>query len=399
MMAATKVARVGVGVVAARGVQTGGGAAHMSTAASEHWYHARTGAPCYEVPWATNPALRRPPEIRDARRLALLPSVTTVLGIVNRPGIQYWRMQQFLQAVREVHAQRLPAVFATAAAAGAAAGGAESTSPESLEEAGRESELAFEDVQGGLDDVSWREIQQLYSRKVLQAAEIGSQVHALLEQHIRWRFRASSLADRTPAAWPATFEPMRDAVDQWLDAQVEAVVHVERSFASPYGYGGKVDLVCQMRDGSVGVCDFKTQAARRKFTLHSYWPAQLAGYAVGLGVPTARLLNICLDTINPGTCLIKDWSRPATAPADAAGAAQDANEPYWEAFRLAFLLWCSPLGRQFEPARDVPGCVPMPHWAHVLEDVGRNGARAGVLGPDDGAGDTGYGAGRSAGAV
>ena len=174
---------------------------------------------------------------------------------------------------------------------------------------------------------------------------------------------------------------MRDAVDHWLDEAVEAVIYVERPFACRYGYGGKVDLVCRLRDGSTAVCDFKTQAARKRFTLHSYWPCQLAAYAVGLGVPTARLLNVCLDTVTPGTFLVKDWTADGATADGATAADGHANAPYWEAFRLAYLLWCSPLGRQFDPVRDAPGSRPAPTWAGVIRDA-ESHISVTVLGPD-----------------
>ena len=363
---------------AVRRLATASGARRGATSASDHWYHAATGAPCYQVPMATNPALRRAPEIRDARKLALLPSVTTVLGIVNRPGIQFWRMQQFLLAVREFQAQG----GLGPSAEGVAALG---VSPEALDAAGTEAEERMDEIDG-LDDAQWRAVQQLYSRRVSQAADLGSQVHDLLERHIRWRYQLGSAGTGTGTgtgagskpAWPDFVAPMRDAVDHWLDEAVDGVLHVERSFASRYGYGGKVDLVCRLRDGDVAVCDFKTQAARKRFALHSYWPSQLAAYAVGLGVPTARLVNVCLDTTTPGTYLVKDWTR---GDADDA-VSRDANAPYWEAFRLAYLLWCSPLGRQFEPLRDVPGSLPIPPWAGILANADQ-GVPVTILGPDD----------------
>jgi hypothetical protein len=360
----------------------GAGGRPAARAAADHWYHAATGVPCHAVPLATNPTQRRAPEIRDARRLALVPSVTTVLGIVNRPGIQYWRMQQFLHAVREFQA-RPNTTSSGLDPPDAAADTDPFASAEALESSGRGGGVDDDDDDSGgdeLDDGQWRAVQQLYSRRISQAADLGSQVHTLLDRHIRWRYQLAGGGGggdaRAAPAWPAEVAPMRDAVDHWLDEDVAAVELVERSFACRYGYGGKVDLVCRLRDGSVAVCDFKTQAAHKRFTMHSYWPCQLAGYAVGLGVPTARLLNVCLDTVRPGTYLVKDWSQPA--PGDAA---PHPNAAHWEAFRLAFLLWCSPLGRQFDPLRDVPGALPMPTWADVLQH--RAAGSVTILAPSD----------------
>jgi len=377
------VARLVRGGAAAAAVGDGGGggsgrlrscvrhvAATPRRCRDDHWYTAAYGTPCYQIPTVKDPAQSRAPDVRDARRLALVPSVTTVLDIVNRPGIQYWRMQQYLLAVRELH-ERGGLLSSQAIEPPPTA----LASPDVLESAAAED---ADELPAGLDEAQWRAVQALYYSKIGQAAELGSDVHALLERHLRWRYRSPRAA---PAPeWPAALAPMRDAVDHWLDEAVADVVHIERSFASRYGYGGKVDLVCQLRDGRTAVCDFKTQAAKRRFTLRNEWPCQLAGYAVGLGLPTAQLINVCLDTVSPGTCRVHDWT--ADGPPGC-----DANARYWETFRLAFLLWCSPLGRHFDVLRDVPSAVPIPTWDEVLRHAA-SGLSFTVLAPDEGVAET-----------
>src|SRR2546430_6066581 len=60
-----------------------------------HWY-TKQGAPCYEVT-AQNGTMR-PTTLADARKLDLVPSVTTIINSAAKPGLQQWKLQQMLLA-------------------------------------------------------------------------------------------------------------------------------------------------------------------------------------------------------------------------------------------------------------------------------------------------------------
>jgi len=59
------------------------------SAESVHWYRADDGKPQYTVP-AKDGSLR-PTTLRDARKMNLLPSVTTVMKIAAKPAINVWK--------------------------------------------------------------------------------------------------------------------------------------------------------------------------------------------------------------------------------------------------------------------------------------------------------------------
>ena len=59
---------------------------------SQHWYD-RTGAAVFEVPKAKGGGTR-PTTIADARKLGLYPSVTTVLGVLDKPQLTDWKLSQ-----------------------------------------------------------------------------------------------------------------------------------------------------------------------------------------------------------------------------------------------------------------------------------------------------------------
>lgn len=71
--------------------------ARLHTANDAHYY-TKTGEPCYEIAKAKGDGMRAP-TIADARKLNLLPSVTTILKIFPRPDLLSWQIEQSVLAV------------------------------------------------------------------------------------------------------------------------------------------------------------------------------------------------------------------------------------------------------------------------------------------------------------
>src|SRR5512143_1596429 len=67
-------------------------------AESSHWFDAKDGEPVYQVPNVSKPGEFRPTNLRDAKRLGLVPSVTTILSILAKPQLERWKQQQVLLA-------------------------------------------------------------------------------------------------------------------------------------------------------------------------------------------------------------------------------------------------------------------------------------------------------------
>src|SRR3990167_10578720 len=63
-----------------------------------HWYN-RKGEPAYEVPYAGGIG-KRATTLRDARKLDLVPSVTTVGEVIRKPAIEYWNLSQLVLAIQ-----------------------------------------------------------------------------------------------------------------------------------------------------------------------------------------------------------------------------------------------------------------------------------------------------------
>ena len=266
---------------------------------ASHWYFP-DGTPLHEVPRADGKG-QRPTSLRDARKLGLFPSVTNVLSILAKPGLDAWKQEQAILA-----ALTLPR-----------------TEGETL------------------DDFAKRVLVDMTS-EVGRAADLGSAVHAAIEGYAQGRWLPE---DKGVAR---LFEPAR----QWFDKEVIAVHSVEIATAHlEWGYAGRVDLVATLRStGRPTVIDFKTQKTRRdkdgnfKPILHDTWPLQLEAYRMALasrdkGLADAAIASVVIGSTDPVPVLVKVWD-----DADKDG--------YFRAFLAARDLWVWQKG--YCPVKDSP---------------------------------------------
>jgi hypothetical protein len=266
---------------------------------ASHWYFP-DGTPLHEVPRADGKG-SRPTSLRDARKLGLFPSVTNVLSILAKPGLDAWKQEQAILA-----ALTLPRI---------------------------EGET--------LDDFAKRVITDMHS-EVGRAADLGSAVHAAIEGYAQGRWLPE---DKEVAR---LFEPAR----QWFDAQVTQVHSVEIAAAHlEWGYAGRVDLVATLRStGRPTVIDFKTQKTRRdkngyfKPILHDTWPLQLEAYRMALasrdkGLQDAAIASVVIGSTEPVPVVTQVWD-----DADKAG--------FFRAFLAARDLWV--WQKNYCPVKDSP---------------------------------------------
>lgn len=192
---------------------------------STHWYHS-DGRPCYEV--EAKKGGMRATTIADARKLDLVPSVTAILNIAAKPGLEAWKAKQILES-----ALTLP-------------------------------RLEMET----LDDYAVRVIEDSKAQSQ-KARDKGTELHAAIEGYIGGQ-------------WITDFAVHCDNVFLTLKQHGVDISQgkAEHSFASPLGYGGKIDF----HNDEPLVLDFKTkERIDDKKTL--VWPEhvqQLAAYGFGL---------------------------------------------------------------------------------------------------------------------
>jgi len=242
-----------------------------------HWYD-KQGNPVYEVPKAKGGGMR-PTTITDARKLNLVPSVTAIIGIAAKPGLQKWKLQQMLHA-----ALTLPRL------------------PDESTDAFAERVITDSEEQ---------------SKK---AMERGTELHAAIEDWIQTGY--------FHIAFENHLMTLRDTM---LQAGIDLRQgKAEHSFASPLGYGGKLDW-----HNDEVLIDFKTKA-RIEDGKQLAWPEhcwQLAAYRTGLfkddrPLPyeqKRRLINVFIG-VEDYQVRIHEWT-----PEDAAQG--------WEVFSHLLAVW------------------------------------------------------------
>lgn len=230
-------------------------------AESLHWY-SRDGSPAYQVEAAKGGM--RPTTLRDARKLGLVPSVTSVIRSAAAPGLERWKQEQVLLA-----ALTLPR---------------NSDEPES----------------------AWLNRMMTDSKEQgRKAAERGTAIHAAIQGHYEGEAPSPEFWPHVSAAKEAIAEHFKMYQAKWIP---------EKSFAHQLGFGGKTDLHCPEV-----VLDFKTKEFKEDDDLKTWdeHAMQLAAYRVGLNIPNARCAIVYVSASVPGLArvleikedeLAKGWS-------------------------------------------------------------------------------------------
>jgi hypothetical protein len=208
-----------------------------------HWYR-NDGAACYEI--EKKKGGMRPVDMRDARKHRLVPSVTSVMKVMAKPALEVWKQKQVLLAALT---------------------------------------LPMHDGES-LDDYAAR-IMADSKQQAIEAARRGTNIHAAIEAHF------------CGDAIEAVYVPYVVAATEQIFA-IGSEWEPEKSFAHPYGYGGKVDL--HSRSANV-VLDVKTKEfteADAKKLIYDEHSIQLAAYRYGLDMPTAACGNVFVSVSEPG---------------------------------------------------------------------------------------------------
>jgi hypothetical protein len=259
-----------------------------------HWY-LRDGRPFHEIASATGTG-NRPVTLRDARKVMAFPSVTNVLGVLAKPGLDAWKIEQGIMAALTL--PRLP--------------------------------------DEPLDLFAQRVVEDM-GAQVGKAAEFGSAIHRACEVY------ALNKQIPTEPKVAGCFEPWR----QWFDENVERVGCMERVFVHhEHGYAGRVDMVALLRGIGWAVVDFKTQKVKRspkgevKPAFYETWPLQLAAYRQAILVNGAKnvqaLVSVVIDSAAPGPVHTKVWNSECRVQNGHSGGSY---VDYFGSFLAAVALW------------------------------------------------------------
>ena len=219
-------------------------------AESTHWY-SRNGEPMYTV--LGNNGKERATTLRDARKLDLVPSVTTILNVAAKPALTQWLQRQVL-----LSALTLPRI------------------PDETEDQYIERILQDSKEQGRM------------------AADAGTDLHSSIQSFYEGKPYSSDHNKHVEGCHTAIQELF--GPKEWK---------CESSFAHDIGFGGKVDMHCDDV-----VLDIKTKEFAHKEEVKPYDDhlMQLAAYRVGLGKPDARCANVFVSRSHPGTTFIYEWT-------------------------------------------------------------------------------------------
>ena len=218
----------------------------------DHWY-TRDGLPVHTLPRKDGKG-ERPTTLSDARRLAFLPSVTSVLKVVAKPGLETWKLREMAVA-----ANRSPL-----------APGDASLLPEWT---ARVRGLAFAQVK--------------------DAALVGSEIHAALEGY--WKGQA--LPDRViPYCSPV----LRWKQEKRLNFTARETVVTDLV----NGYAGTCDTFLETAGGIQGAGDFKTRKTKPGEPIEPYpeQVLQIAAYLAAGGYALGECfgVNVYISTTEPG---------------------------------------------------------------------------------------------------
>lgn len=198
-----------------------------------HWY-ALDGKPVHTLPTKDGDGVR-PTTIRDARKMGLLPSVTNIIGLLDKPQLTRWKMREAAKAALSVP-------------------------PPQGEEP--------------LDRFADRAIEHAMSQ-VTEAADLGSRIHGAIENIIRGSAEQPS----------AEIVPYIKPVVAWMREVGIRVTHSEIVLVNPmHGYAGRVDALFTWGEAdapNMGILDFKTKKTKADDKIEAYdeHVLQLAAYA------------------------------------------------------------------------------------------------------------------------
>ncbi len=159
-----------------------------SFAALSGHYYKPDGTPAYRIVGANGK--ERDTTLRDARKLGLYPSVTTILQVVAKPGLVNWMIDQAVMAA-----------------------------------------LTGTRLEGESDEAFIARVKLEAKEQAQKAADMGTTIHGQIERHYR--------GEKVDTAYVLFVEGVVAEVEKHFPGGGWSA---ERSFASPRGYGGKVDL-------------------------------------------------------------------------------------------------------------------------------------------------------------
>lgn len=220
------------------------------TSESGHWY-TQEGEPMYTIIGVNGK--ERNTNLRDAKLLNLVPSVTTVMDLIAKPSLENWKINQALNSA-----------------------------------------ISLEQEEGEPNGSFIYRCKQEAKKPGMEAADLGTKIHAMIERGFLGQ---------------STNKPYK-AVRKYLDEHYPNETWIaEDSFCADQGYGGMIDLYSE----SGIFVDFKTkdklQDKKIKQLIYDSHGMQLSAYAQGCGFDNPERVSIFVDRKHTDVIVGHIWDK------------------------------------------------------------------------------------------
>ena len=256
---------------------------------SGHWYQP-DGTPVHKLPTCDGQG-ERPTTLRDARRLGLYPSVTSVLGVLAKPGLEKWKLNQVALATLRAPKQA-----------------------------------------GESEDYWCNRVRNAAFDQVEQAANLGTMIHGALELAMAGEAYAEDLH--------SFIEP----VLAWKQKTgIEVVGREVRLVNKLHGFAGTADVLFRYGRNGIGILDYKTRKTKpgEEVVAYDNQAMQLAAYAATYwgeaNVSRVVAANVFISTTEHGRVVVVKHPNILRD---------------WKAFRIVAALWR--YQNQYDPRQQSP---------------------------------------------
>jgi len=252
------------------------------TSSGQHWY-TLTGEACHVQPNGKSTTLR------EARKQHLVPSVSGVLGMIEKPHLTKWKCDQMVkQCIDNPHG-------------------------------------AGESVKDYINRIhGYAKIDQ---HKIL---DFGNRVHKAIEDFNLGKYDES----KDPEIWP-----WLETYIRWAQNRVIRVTAAEKTVVSKrWGFGGTIDLIAEVRGvRGLTLIDYKTQEyTGKKPDFRDSYCHQLAAYRKTMR-PNPQCISLVINRSTPLPIAEKIWSPKEL-------------QRGWRLFQAANALWQEE--KKYEPTRE-----------------------------------------------
>jgi hypothetical protein len=228
----------------------------IHSAESGHWYQL-DGTPAYTLKGKNGK--ERNTTLADARKLGLVPSVTTILGVAAKPQLEIWKLNQLLRA-----------------------------------------QLLNPRLEGEDQEVYAKRVVEASQQISREAADLGTAIHADIER----LFTGERVREHEQSAIAVQnlLHRLTGLREGWI---------AEASFACDMGYGGRIDLYHPQG----WIVDVKSKDFTGPDGVKAYEEngMQLVAYREGIPMgPETRLINVFVSRTVPGLVTHHEWQTGET---------------------------------------------------------------------------------------